>query len=122
MQISNRFLDVQGRTWDYHLEIPAVDTGVKCYGSIIFADGTSAQLGPLSGQSSPGIPGSGSNFWIIQCSAADVTTTTSNKSSASDYPTPDAGYIELARQSIPSTAAANPQTWPGFAFPSNGAG
>ena len=64
---------------------------------------------------SPGVPGSGTNYWI-----AELNTTTGAlavKTSTSATPSPDAGNITLFSQTIPSTAPSAISQQGNFFFP-----
>jgi hypothetical protein len=66
-------------------------------------------------ETSPGVPGSGSNYWIIELNPS--TNTLATKSSTSAIPLPDAGNVVIFQQTIPSTANAAPSLQGGTAFP-----
>jgi hypothetical protein len=72
---------------------------------------------PITGSpvSSPGVPGSGTNFWIIQ---VDYTSgAASVKTSTSGTPTADPNNIVVLSDSIPSTDSPDPMLDGGFTTP-----
>jgi hypothetical protein len=66
-------------------------------------------------ETSPGVPGSGSNYWIVQLNTS--TAALSTKTSVSAIPLPDAGNIVIFSQSIASTASAAPSLQGNLSFP-----
>ena len=64
---------------------------------------------------SPGVPGSGSNYWITELNT--TTGVLSVKTSASATPSPDAGNVTLFSQTLPSTAPTAISQQGNFFFP-----
>ncbi len=64
---------------------------------------------------SPGVPGSGNNYWITELNT--TTGALAVKSSTSTTPSPDTGNITLFSQTIPSTAPSAISQQGGFFFP-----
>lgn len=66
-------------------------------------------------ETSPGVPGSGTNYWIVELNVS--TGALAVKSSVSAIPLPDAGNIIVFQQSIASTANAAPSLQGNLTFP-----
>ena len=64
---------------------------------------------------SPGVPGSGSNYWITELNT--TTGVLSVKTSGSATPSPDAGNVTLFSQTLPSTAPTAISQQGNFFFP-----
>ncbi|MGO9813377.1 MAG: hypothetical protein ACLP53_21755 [Isosphaeraceae bacterium] len=64
---------------------------------------------------SPGVPGSGNNYWITELNT--TTGVLSVKTSTSATPSPDAGNVTLFSQTIPSAAPAAISQQGNFFFP-----
>ncbi len=64
---------------------------------------------------SPGVPGSGTNYWITEVNT--TTGTLAVKTSTSSTPTPDAGNVILFSQSVASTAPSAVSQQGNFFFP-----
>jgi hypothetical protein len=66
-------------------------------------------------ETSPGVPGSGTNYWIVELNVS--TGVLATKTSTSAIPLPDAGNIVVFQQSIASTANAAPSQQGNLTFP-----
>lgn len=111
--VTNLTHDSAGALWRIVAAIPDTGVAVNLTAVVLNADGTTVGT-TNTGDNSPGVPVSGSNFVLYQWNKSDLGMTV--KSSTSAYPSPDSGYTAVARQQIDSTDDSRPFTWAGIQF------
>ncbi|HLG72145.1 MAG TPA: hypothetical protein VFE42_20695 [Chloroflexota bacterium] len=99
---------------DTDVTLPDSGTSVSVVGSVQ-TPGQSAVAITGSPVASPGVPGSGTNYWIIQVNTA--TGAASVKSSTSAMPTADPGNVVVFQQQIAAGASSDPVLDGGDATP-----
>ncbi len=113
---------VTGPAWRVNLSLPDSGTTITLNGSY---QAPSLGVNPPALQApvnfttasvtSPGVPGSGTNYWI--CEVNLTTGALLVKSSTSAFPAPDSGNAVVFQQSIASTANSAPSLQGSITFP-----
>lgn len=99
---------------DADVLLPDSGTSIAVGGSVQAVGGV---LTAITGSpvTSPGVPASGTNWWIIQVHTTTGVATV--KASTTGMPTPDAGNVVVFQQTLPAGANTDPMLQGGTATP-----